>query len=186
MMKIEKSEYNNMNQKDLQNLTKDQLINLLLNKDKPKKDVKPKKEKKTVSNLENLFKDDPFPDFVVKREVKTPFDETMKKIKRKAKKSKSEFDRVTEKFERLFSTKPNVVMYPKESVSLDEFRREEAELTGKYKKGSSFVNLFEKRLESIEGRRENISITLFVDINNGLITEKKTYGPFETTIPDLS
>ena len=66
-----------MIKKDLKKLTKSQLINMLLKKDEPKKVDKPKKTKK-VTNLENLFRDDPLPKYIIRE---TPFDKTMDKVK---------------------------------------------------------------------------------------------------------
>ena len=53
------------------------------------------------------------------------------------------------------------------------------------KKGSSFLKLFRRRLNSIGGVWERISITLSVNIRDGLIINDKTYGPFYTNIPQL-
>ena len=54
------------------------------------------------------------------------------------------------------------------------------------KKGSSFRNLFGKRLDTIQGHREDISITLFVDIIDGISIESKSDGPFKVSVPQLS
>ena len=77
-----------------------------------------------------------------------------------------------------------VITYPKIDVSLDKFRKEETRLTQTInKKGPSFLNLFEKRINKIPGKREKISVTINVDIWDGIITTSKTYGPFTMKIP---
>ena len=71
---------------------------MLLKKDEPK----PKKEKKAF-NLENLFKDDPFPKYVVKEH---PFDKTMNEVNDLTRKIRSKVDKTTKKFKRLINPKP--------------------------------------------------------------------------------
>ena len=71
-----------MNQASLEKLSKSQLIELLLKQQNPKKvEVKPKKQ--VSFNLENLFDEDPFPEYVVTND---PFERTMSKINRQNKK----------------------------------------------------------------------------------------------------
>ena len=71
-----------MNKSSLEKLSKTQLIELLLKQQKPKKvEVKPKKQ--VAFNLENLFDEDPFPEYVVTND---PFERTMNKINRQNKK----------------------------------------------------------------------------------------------------
>ena len=155
------STYGNMNfnKNDLRNLTKDQLIDLLL---KEQQKVKPQKKPKKV-----------------KQKRKLNGLEWVKKIEDEL---KSELEKTTAKYNKM----REVVIYPIESISMDKFRKEEAVLAGNFKKGSSFVNLFSRRLDGMKGERETVSITLFVEISTNLTTEEKTYGPFETEIPNLS
>ena len=156
---------------------------MLLKKDEPKKVDKPKKEKKAF-NLENLFEDDPFPKYVIKED---PLDETMNKVKSMNIKIRAKIDKITKKFKKVMKPKPDILIYPKENVSINKSRKEEARMTGLMKKkDSSFVKLFDKRLDSIEGHREKISITLFVDIKDALINDSKTHGPFDMEVPQLS
>ena len=71
-----------MNKSSLEKLSKTQLIELLLKQQKPKKvEVKPKKQ--VSFNLENLFDEDPFPEYVVTND---PFERNMSKINRQNKK----------------------------------------------------------------------------------------------------
>lgn len=134
--------------------------------------------------MDNLFEDDPFPDFIIED---NPFEQVMKNVNKSSKSIKSENDKITKRYKRLTKSKADVLIYPKENVSLNKFRKEEAKLTESMrKKGSSFFKLFEKRLDSIKGKREKISITLFVDIRDGLTIDDKTYGPFDISVPQLS
>ena len=60
----------------------------------------------------------------------------------------------------------------------------------KYKKQSSFQNLFHERLEQMPGKRERAQITINTVIEHtiGNRTEftDKTYGPFKMEVPKLS
>lgn len=73
-----------MNKRDLKKLSKSELIKLLLKQEKKKPEIivvddtkpndKPKKKQKKVYNHDNLFNDDPFPDFTV---INDPFERIM-------------------------------------------------------------------------------------------------------------
>ena len=125
---------------------------------------------------------------VIKKKSADESDE-MKDIKKsfEDKELKSETDKITMRYNKLFR-KSEVITYPKKYVSIDRLRREETSIASDAKDGSSFVNLFKKRLESIKGNKETVSMTLNVDITdeNENVTEEKTYGPFVTEIPKLS
>jgi len=59
-----------MNKRDLEKLSKSELIKLLLKQEKKKPEntmvnKKPNKKQKVVYNHDNLFDNDPFPDFAV-------------------------------------------------------------------------------------------------------------------------
>lgn len=110
----------------------------------------------------------------------------MKKVHKSNRRIKSVDDKITDKYNALTQSKKDVIVYPKVNVSLNKFRKEEAKLTKSLKKNSSFLKLFEKRLDSNEGERESVSITLFVDIRDGLIVNENTYGPFIMDVPKLS
>lgn len=109
----------------------------------------------------------------------------MVEILKKDAELQAQTDELEQKYVKVL-TGQDIVKYPKEYVSVDEFRREEAAMVDNFKKGSSFVNLFEDRLENIAGERETVSITIYVTIMTHLIEENKTYGPFETEIPELN
>ena len=91
----------------------------------------------------------------------------------------------------------NIIEYPKRQVSLQKFRIEEARRSNTIrKKGSSFLKLFGKRLDSMEGERKKVSITLYADIKDisnkfdldklNENIEEKTYGPFTMDMPKMS
>ena len=94
--------------------------------------------------------------------------------------------RVQEQLFEKLKTGRDIVTYPKISVSLDEFRREEAAKMNMYGKNSSFLDLFEDRIEKIPGEWTFGTITLFVTIQTGLIEENRTFGPFDVELPNLS
>ena len=60
----------------------------------------------------------------------------------------------------------------------------------KYKKQSSFQNLFHERLEQMPGKRERAQITINAvtehTIGNRTEYIDKTYGPFKMEVPKLS
>lgn len=179
-----------MNENDLKNLSRSDLIALLMKLNKkanePKsekpKPVKPKSVKPILNcNLQELFTDDTFPDF---NPVVTPFDRKMDKIRRTEREINKMSESVENKYMMLQSGEV-VITYPKINVSMNRFRKEESRLTFN-KKGSSFFHLFERRLSTVPGKREKISITVNVDIWNGIITTSKTHGPFSMKIPKLS
>ena len=114
----------------------------------------------------------------------TPLEETLIEIRKKDTELQARTDELERKYVKML-TGQDIVMYPKENVSLDEFRREEAAKVNKFGKNSAFVDLFEDRLDNMAGERETISITIYVTLMTGLIEENKTYGPFETEIPEL-
>ena len=189
-MKNRKSSYNIvMNESDLEKLDKSELIKLLLKQNakpvKPKKVIREMKVKPKLNyNLEDLFDDDPFPDFkpVVTND---PFDKEMNKVRRMERKLNKMDETIENKYQSL-QTGNVVITYPKIDVSMNKFRKEENPFTKTInKKGSSFFNLFEKRINKIPGEREKISIAINVDIWNGIITTSKTYGPFTMKITQL-
>ena len=174
----------NMNQNtDYSKMTKEDLIKMLQIRDQ-KDETKKLKKNKVAKKVQPPKKDQEM-DASNEQQELTPLDKDMIEILKKDLELETETDKITEKYESLFK-KRKIIKYPKESVSVDEFRREEATLTGNFRKDSSFVSLFEDRLDNIEGEREPISITIYVTITTGLIDENKTYGPFETEVPQLS
>lgn len=99
--------------------------------------------------------------------------------------------------------KLQVITYGKKPVSLAEFRHEELELANITPNtlGTSFLTWFQSRLNNLPNDRENVQITLFVDIGNiietkvrgkdeeeitkHMITQPKSYGSFKTSVPKL-
>ena len=121
------------------------------------------------------------------KEYEDPLEKNMKKIRKVKRQTQKAVDAVDEKYSNLASKMKDFIVYPKMTVSLNRFRKEELKLSNSpAKRGSSFAKLFGKRLNNISGERVKISITLFVDIRDGMIIEDKTYGPFSVEVPRLS
>ena len=161
-------------------MSKDELIKLLQKKENKIRKLKANDKKKRTSkgkqNLEELFDDDPFADPPVEKKVESEYEQIQ---------SAKPFDEIDERYRQLYENMGDVINYPMKNVSLDEFRKEEAKLTNNFKKGSSFVKLFGKRIRKIRDVRV-ISITLFVNIDKNLTTLKKSFGPFQEEVPKLS
>ena len=166
---------------DYSKLTKEELIEMMQQKDKQL--AEQNKVKQVKKPIKKVPKKGP--------SEKNQPDESdeMKDIKKsfEDKEMKSMLESTTMKYNRLFR-KSEVITFPKKYVSVDSLRRSETSIAGDAKQGSSFVNLFEDRFESIKGYRALVSITLFVDITdeNDETTEEKTYGPFVIDLPRLS
>ena len=164
-MKISNHKY--MKERDLKDMSQGELIALVMKLNKKSKPVMPKtKQINAKTNKINKL---------------------MKKVKRSEQKIKKIDNEIQNKYNAIPSLKTDVIIYPKMVVSLNKFRKDEARLTKSMrKKNSSFQKLFEKRLHSIKGIWERISITLHVDIWNGLLVTEKTYGPFTIDVPRLN
>ena len=136
----------NMNQASLEKLSKSQLIELLLKQQKPKKvEVKPKKQ--VSFNLENLFDEDPFPEYVVTND---PFERTMSKINRQNKKIDKKSALLDEEYTKVVKNDKEIYRYPMREASLDQYRKEELKSTTYDKKRfKSFVKLFKKRINAL-------------------------------------
>lgn len=106
----------------------------------------------------------------------------------------------------------NIRTYPIIPISLDEFRRHEVNISKNAKFGSSFMNLFRKRLLTMNKKTQKASIVINVVISTGINVistgikssrdefqipnrsvlkqsrdnneVKKTYGPYVVQIPD--
>ena len=95
-------------------------------------------------------------------------------------------------FEELSDKQVPTIRLHKIPVSLQDMRDEELKRArvSKYKKQSSFQNLFHERLEQIPGKRERAQITIHAVIEHtiGNRTEytDETYGPFKMEVPKLS
>ena len=115
----------------------------------------------------------------------SPLEETLIEIRQKDAEQQAIEDEQERKYVKML-TGQDIVVYPKENVSLDKFRREEAARVNHPGKNPAFVDLFEERLENMPGEKEIISIIINPTITTGLIQENKTYGPFEVEIPKLN
>ena len=95
-------------------------------------------------------------------------------------------------FEELSDKQAPTIRLDKISVSLQDMRDEELKRArvSKYKKQSSFQNLFHNRLQQMPGKRERAQITINTVIEHtiGNRTEftDKSYGPFKMEVPKLS
>ena len=95
-------------------------------------------------------------------------------------------------FEELSDKQAPTIRLDKIPVSLQDMRDEELgrARVSKYKKQSSFQNLFHERLEQMPGKRERAEITINTVIEHtiGNRTEftDKSYGPFKMEVPKLS
>ena len=162
-MKSEISNNNiNMNKASLKKLSKSELIKLLLKQEKNPKTVvvnkKTKKKQKVVYNHDNLFDNDLFPDFTV---TSDPIERMMKKV----------------------------THYPMIKATLDEFRKEEIRRSNdKNKRLKSFVDLFGKRLNEMQGRRDRVSMRIHIELTHALrgmieTVSEHTYGSFTVNKP---
>ena len=161
-----------MNKMNLNKLSKSQLIELLLKQQKKPKEVV-KKKKKVVYNHENLFNEDPFPDYVVTND---PFERSMIKVNNRKRDIDEKLINIDTKYNNLMS-KTNQVNdtvstqkirnYPMIKATLDDFRRSEIRIsTDKNRAKVSFIKLFKTRLDKIPGKREMVSISLDVEVNH--------------------
>ena len=95
-------------------------------------------------------------------------------------------------FEELSDKQAPTIRLDKIPVSLQDMRDEELgrARVSKYKKQSSFQNLFHERLEQMPGKRERAQITIntVIEHTTGNRTEftDKSYGPFKMEVPKLS
>ena len=95
-------------------------------------------------------------------------------------------------FEELSDKQIPTISLDKIPVSLQDMRDEELKRArvSKYKKQSSFHNLFHERLEQMPGKRERAQITMNTviehTIGNRIEYTDKTYGPFKMEVPKLS
>ena len=119
------------------------------------------------------------------KQQQDPMLQTLEEIRQKDAEQQAIFREQEQKFEKMLTGR-DIVYYPKINVSLDEFRREESAKVNNFGRNSSFLDLFEDRIEKIPGERTFGSITLFVTIQTGLTEEERTFGPFDIELPKLS
>ena len=190
---------NSMNREDLSKLSKEQLINMLLgkqtvsaNKAGPVKQTASAKKAgpvfkpKSLTQLaaEKLEQSIKRPAVLPKQSTRLP---TLKTLAAQALVK----DRI-KYFEELSDKQAPTIRLDKIPVSLQDMRDEELgrARVSKYKKQSSFQNLFHERLEQMPGKRERAQITINTVIEHtiGNRTEftDKSYGPFKMEVPKLS
>ena len=175
------------NRKDLSTLSKDELINMLMRKQSASANLagpvfKPKSLTQLAARkLEQSIKR---PAVLPKQSNRKP---TLKTLAANAMvKDKIKY------FEELSDKQVPTIRLHKIPVSQQEMRNEELKRArvSKYKKHSSFQNLFHERLEQMPGKRERAQITIHAVIEHtiGNRTEfiDKTYGPFKMEVPKLS
>jgi len=187
---MEKSNPNYMNKASLKKLSKSQLIKLLLKHEKKPENTmvnkKPNKKQKVVYNHDNLFDDDLFPDFAV---TSDPFERTMKKVNKHNKNIDKQTSSINDKYSKLVTDEKKVTHYPMIKATLDEFRKEELKRSNdKNKRLKSFVELFGKRLNDMQGSRDKVSIRIHIKLSHALrgmneTVSEHTYGPFTTNKP---
>ena len=189
----------------LKKLSQSQLIKMLMKQEeeKPierhvsaprniKQMDKPEKKQKTAYNLDNLFEDEPFPDFVIKND---PFERTMIKLNNKRRDINEQSFNIDSKYQNLKSNRvddsvntQNIRDYPMIAATLDDFRKSEIKLsTDKNRAKLSFVELFETRLDDIPGKREMVSVSVDVKIayeeDKVLSTKTVNVGPYVVEKP---
>ena len=188
-MEIKEYNYIEMNKASLKKLSKSELIKLLLKQEKKKKPKiivvndtkktnKPKKQK-VVYNHDNLFDNDPFPDFAV---TSDPFQRTMIKATNKDRDINEQSSNINSRYQNLISSQNDTVStqkirdYPMIKTSLLSLRKDELKRSSSNNKAKmSFTELFEKRLNQIQGDREMVSINLDVEINTNRVDSKVEY-----------
>ena len=160
IMKSELSNVNSMNKKDLKKLSKSELIKLLLKQEKSKPSpVKPKQ--KVFYNHDNLFNNDPF--------KKTPFEKTLRKVNKQNKNINEQIASINDKYSKLVTKENKVRHFPMIKATLDQFRKDEIKRSNdKHRRLKSFVDLFGKRLDEIQGKRESVSITIHIKLSHML------------------
>ena len=160
-MKSEISKNNiNMNKSDLKKLSKSELIKLLL------KQEKPKKKQKVVYNHDNLFDDNPFPDFAVTHD---PFERTMKKVNKQDKNINEQTSLINDRYSKLVTDEKKVTHYPMIKATLDEFRKEEIKRSNdKNKRLKSLVDLFGTRHNEMQVYRDKVSIRIHIELSHAL------------------
>lgn len=169
-MKSNLSTHIEMKEKDLKDMTQSEMIALVMKLNKTLLYKHKHKPKKANNNIESLFDDDNQASYIKLNKI----DKLMNNVHKSDKKIKKIDNEIQNKYNTFSTQKTDVINYIKKDVSLNRFRIHEARLSKTMrKKNSSFQKLFEKRLLNIKGSQERISITLDVDILNGLIITEK-------------
>ena len=174
------------NRKDLSKMSKDELINMLMGKQTASANLAgPVFNPKSLTQLaaEKLEQSIKRPAVLPKQSNRMP---TLKTLAANAMvKDKIKY------FEELSDKQVPTIRLDKIPVSQQDMRNEELKRArvSKYKKHSSFQNLFHERLEQMPGKRERAQITIHAVIEHtiGNRTEytDKTYGPFKMEVPKM-
>ena len=196
-MKSEKSNHIDMDKASLKKLSKSELIKMLLKSEAKQKkpeiivvdDYKPvpKNKQKKIYNHNNIFDDDPFPEFVINDPV--PFEKRMNKVKKMSREIEATDTTIDKRYNKLtldFKPEHEIRDYPMIKTTLDKLRKDEMKLsTDKRKAKMSFLKLFKTRLDMIPGKRETVSVTIVVEIENDNKEKstKTTRGPFAVEKP---
>ena len=187
---------NSMNREDLSKMSKDQLINMLLGKQTASaKKAGPVKQTASANQVGPVFNPKTLTQLAAEKmeqSIKRPAKQLnrMPSLTQLAARALVK-DRI-KYFEELSDKQAATIRLDKISVSLQDMRDEELKRArvSKYKKQSSFQNLFHERLEQMPGKRERAQITINAVIEHtiGNRTEfiDKTYGPFKMEVPKLS
>ena len=187
---------NSMNREDLSKMSKDQLINILLGKQTASaKKAGPVKQTASANQAGPVFNPKSLTQLAaekmeqsIKRPAKQP--SRMPSLTQLAARALVK-DQI-KYFEELSDKHAPTIRLHKNPVFLQDMREEELKRArvSKYKKQSSFQNLFHERLEQMPGKRERAQITINAVIEHtiGNRTEyiDKTYGPFKMEVPKLS
>ena len=184
------------NRKDLSKMSKDELIDMLMEKQTASaKKAGPVKQTASANQAGPVFNPKSLTQLAaekmeqsIKRPAKQP--SKMPSVTQLAARALVK-DRI-KYFEELSDKQAPIIVLDKIPVSLQDMRDEELgrARVSKYTQHSSFQNLFHKRLEQIPGKRERAQITINAIIEHkiGNRTEyiDKSYGPFKMEVPKLS
>ena len=162
----------NMKKESLNKLSKSELIDLLL-----------KKERKNKHKI--IVVDDTKP--VIKR--RRPIPKPRKNVKQMAKEYEEKNAEIDKKYNNIVTKPKKVYDYPMIKATLQQYRMEEIKMSNDSKRSKkSFSQLFEARIDNIKGDTEKVSLFITVEITKSLLgleenVFKRTYGPFTVDIP---
>ena len=184
-----------MNREDLSKLSKEQLINMLLGKQTVSANKAGPVKQTATTAVGPVFKPKSLTQLAAEKleqSIKRPAVLPQQSNRFPTSKTLAANAMVKDKikyFEELSEKQVPTIRLDKISVSLQDMRDEELKRArvSKYKKQSSFQNLFHERLEQMPGKRERAQITIIEHtIGNRTEYTDKTYGPFKMEVPKLS
>ena len=187
------------NRKDLSKMSKDELINMLMEKQTASANLAGPVNQTASANLAGpVFKPKSLTQLApekLEQSIKRPAVLPKQSNRMPTLKTLAANAMVKDKikyFEELSDKQVPTIRLDKIPVSQQDMRNEELKRArvSKYKKHSSFQNLFHERLEQMPGKRGRAQITIHAVIEHtiGNRTEytDKTYGPFKIEVPKLS